>query len=412
MLDIITVTDEELDFLKNNVYTSETTNKSDLSAKQKEKYILKLSKLYSKRQDTESLANLIKFIRPFLKEISKPKAAKLIRCLLNDLLDITEKFGYEVDICLECIKWAENEKRFFLRNTLQSKLIELYLNLKQFKNGIELGDKLLVELKKLDDKPLLVQVQLSLSKIYYHLGNFLKSRGALTSGRTTANGIYCPPRLQASLDMQSGILHSTEENDFKTAYSYFYEAFEGYDSINHLNAMTCLKYMLMSKIMSESSKEVMSIISGKMALKYAGKHIEAMKRIAQAAKNRSLFDFQKVLDDHKEELDQDVVIKTHLKVLYTHMMEQNLIKLVEPFSFVQISHIAGLINLPTKDIERHLSKMILDKKLDGIIDQKVGILEIIDKDSKDSEYETCLTIINRFNEVVDSLYTKANKLLT
>lgn len=30
-------------------------------------------------------------------------------------------------------------------------------------------------------------------------------RAALTSGRTTANGIYCPPKLQAALDMQSGI---------------------------------------------------------------------------------------------------------------------------------------------------------------------------------------------------------------
>ena len=30
-------------------------------------------------------------------------------------------------------------------------------------------------------------------------------RAALTSGRTTGNGIYCPPKLQAALDMQSGI---------------------------------------------------------------------------------------------------------------------------------------------------------------------------------------------------------------
>ena len=34
----------------------------------------------------------------------------------------------------------------------------------------------------------------------------MSDRAALTSARTTGNGIYCPPKLQASLDQQSGIV--------------------------------------------------------------------------------------------------------------------------------------------------------------------------------------------------------------
>ena len=134
---------------------------------------------------------------------------------------------------------------------------------------------------------ILTEVHLLESRVYRGIGNLAKAKvrlvffsfqvsltnltrrpkqAALTSSRTAANSIYCPPTLQAALDLQSGILHA-EDKDYTTAYSYFFEAFEnmsaqGVDGLEGKaglgegqevkakeGALGALKYMLLCKVM-------------------------------------------------------------------------------------------------------------------------------------------------------------------
>jgi 26S proteasome regulatory subunit N6 len=322
----------------------------DDTIKQKEIAIIKLGELLKKEKDAKSMAELVRSSRTILGDITKAKSAKIVRTLMEQFSEIPKSHDLQIEVCKECIEWCIQEKRIYLKQTLETRLIALYIDNQQYTEGLTLINNLLKELKRLDDKMALVEVQLLESRTYHALRNLPKSRAALTSARTYANSIYCPPLLQAALDMQSGILHA-EDKDYKTAYSYFYETMETYSSIEDVRAILALKYMLLCKIMLNSIDEVHLILNGKLALKYASSDIEAMRAVTKAYENRSLQEFEKVLLDYHLELNQDPIIRNHLAALYDTLLEQNLCRCIDPYSRVEISHIAKMIRLPVAQVE-------------------------------------------------------------
>lgn len=205
-------------------------------------------------------------------------------------------------MCKETIDWSLAEKRIFLRQSLETRLCSLYLDNKMYTESLSLIDRLLKELKRLDDKNVLMEVQLLESRVYLALRNLAKSKAALTAARTSANSIYCPPLIQAAIDMQSGILHA-EEKDYKTAYSYFYETMETYTAQEDPRGLLGLKYMLLCKIMLNLPEDVKNLSNGKLAIKHAGADIEAMGAIAGALELRSLQEFENVLLKYKDGTD-------------------------------------------------------------------------------------------------------------
>merc|ERR1712071_695957 len=114
-------------------------------------------------------------------------------------------------------------------------------------------------------------------------------------------------------------------------------------------------------------------------------------------------------ENKPHELVQDP-IKAHLESLYDTMLEQNLCRIIEPYSRVQVSHVARVIALPVDQVEKKLSQMILDRKLSGILDQGDGVLILFEPTTTDSTYEAPLETIQNLGKVVDTLYQKAKKL--
>ena len=51
------------------------------------------------------------------------------------------------------------------------------------------------------------------------------------------------------------------------------------------------------------------------------------------------------------ELNDDPIIRSQLAALYDTLLEQNLVRIIEPFSRVEISHIANSVKLPTQQVE-------------------------------------------------------------
>jgi len=390
---------------------SKPPGSNDKAVREFENALMGLGELYRDHKRTQDLANLIQQTRDVLTSFARAKTAKLVRQLLDLFTAIPNTIETQIAVTKSCIDWAVSQRQGFLRQNLEVRLVGLHMQTQSYYDALTLINNLLKELKRLDDKLVLVEVQLLESRVYHALGNVPKGRAALTAARTSAASVYTPPLLQAGLDMQSGQLHA-EDGDFNTAFSYFIEAMEGYHSQDDaVKATSALQYMLLCKIMLNLKDDVDSLMTSKHAIRYAGKNLDAMKAVARAHNNRSLEEYEQALHAYRYELGSDRFIASHLRRLYDSMLEQNLIKVIEPFSRVEISHVAKMVGLDVAQVERKLSQMILDRVIIGVLDQGRGVLEVFEETERDKGYDAALDTIEKLGSVVDVLYANQASLL-
>jgi len=386
-------------------------NKEDEeSLKVREQAIIALGNLYANLKRGADLNQLAKDVRQYFAHYPKAKTAKIVRMLI-DMVARTEDSAIQVSLCQETIAWCLEEKRTFLRHRVETRLAALYLTLEKYELALNVLVQLLKEAKKMDDKLLLVEIHLIECKTHFKLKNIPKSKAALTAAKTNANAIHCPPLQQAEIDQWSGIL-ALREKDFKTAYSYFYEAFEAFHQGEDKRAISAFKCIILTKIMDSDAHGVTQAISSKNGMIYAAENeVVGLLEIAKALKARSLKIFEEAVAKHKTLLESDDVVKYHVTDINEALVEQNIMRVLEPYSVVEVSYVAEAIELPRERTIQKLSEMILDGKLDGTLDESGGVISLLPSVKIQPTYDNIIEVIKNSSQVMDCLSEAASRLM-
>lgn len=395
---------------------------TEAGARVKERCVYKLAENDSRAGRFGEVAVLLERAAPFFGQIAKAKVAKIVRKLLDIVAKHAESLDLQAQLCDKVVAWCRAEKRTFLRQRVEARLVCIDFERKNYTEALSLVTRLLRELKQLDDKQMLVETHLVEAKIHGALRNVPKAKAALTAARTNGNAVYVGPKLQAELDEMSGSLHC-EEQDYHTAHSYFLEAYEAYDTVadHEREATRCLKYMLLCQILQEplkgSAKSADHLLDAATAaatssqyVKYAGPDLDSMAAVARAAKARSLAQFEACTTKYGPELRSDLLIAHHLDLLYDRILEKNLGRIIEPFSRVEIARVAELIGLPVLKVEKKLAQMVLDKKLRGVLAQGEGQLILHAELLGEETHDGALLVVKNVSDVVESLFGRAKAL--
>lgn len=454
----------------------------------KEMSIYQFMKLLVVAKEGERLIHLLQYeVRPLFSLLPKVKTTKIMRQIFDAIVECRVPLDRQEEVCRDSIQWARRERRTFLRHRLELRLVEMIFKSRatthtldadgvsvvligsptsssqgspnsaigaelplgssanssqnnsmgtasskgtipgnRIMEALQLIQTVLKELRRLDDRTLLLEAHLLESQIHYACRNVSRARAALVCARTTASSIYCSPLFQAQIDLQSGLLHM-EEHDYRTAYSYFYEAFEGFHSLGDeaVLARQALRYLVLSKVFSGSQDDVNTLLQSSHVLAYNGPELKTLRSIAEAYFKSDTHLFNTILQKEQERCTaasssakgineeepllaagaplsvlQDEVVHRELTDMYDTLTERHLLKLILPYHRVQIDYLADLLHQDYADVELRISQLILDKQIHGIVDQEHRCLCIFDDADEKKASRKKWSKLNKRNKAV------------
>jgi len=187
------------------------------------------------------------------------------------------------------------------------------------------------------------------------------------------------------------------EGEFEKAHTDFFEAFKNYDESGSPRRTTCLKYLVLANMLMKSG---INPFDSQEAKPYKNDvEIVAMTNLVTAYQNNDINEFEKILKVNRQTIMEDAFIREHIEDLLRNIRTQVLIKLIKPYTRIQIKFISGELNIEAQDVESLLVSCILDSTISGRIDQVSGVLEL----SSGSEGSARYSALDKWNNQLNNL---------
>lgn len=192
------------------------------------------------------------------------------------------------------------------------------------------------------------------------------------------------------------------EGEYEEAHTDFFEAFKNYDESGSPRRTTCLKYLVLANMLMKSA---INPFDSQEAKPYKNDpEILTITNLVSAYQNNDIRGFESILNSNRS-IMEDTFIREHIEDLLKNIRTQVLIKLIKPYTKININFIAKELNIENFEVENLLVGCILDNGIRGRIDQVNQVLEFENSTKSDAARSTAL---HKWSEQVWNLHSSVS----
>jgi len=199
-----------------------------------------------------------------------------------------------------------------------------------------------------------------------------------------------------------------QQREWSKAHEDFFEAFKNYDEAGSDHRIQCLKYYLMSHMLScnEDIDKINPFDSQDLQAYAKHPEIIALTSLVDAYNNNDIHCFEKILKNNWKTIMDDEFIRSYIQDLLFSLRTQRLLELLKPYTSIQILFISQELNIPVNEVQELLVSLILDEKINAHIDQVHQLLLLKPRLSNEKKFASINRWVNHMPAVYQAIMNK------